>query len=662
MRDTRQARRQGGASSSMMGFDAGPMAHGINRCPGPNGGTVQAGASGARPFSTGPSDAASLCRDRRESAGRHAVSQAPRGQEKPLPAHECILLSASDIGAPILAARRRTLRGHSAVRIHISATTLCTGARRAFLACLPPLCVFWLAIAQAAADPVADLARRLEPSLPRGEVVIALDASGSMSGRYAAVRSAALRFAEGLGSRETVSARAFGASITQAIVGSGAEARAALEGGLPRAPMAGTGTDLGLALSKALDDLDKPDAAPVQALFVLTDGLHQPPPDSPYSTDFVRDPNWRRLKERAAAIARRSHLTVYGLGIGGETDIGVLRQVFPAQNVEILSGDAATAGAALARLQRNLRLIRLKMLLVEDLREGKIALAPSEPKPGPSLDEWTIDCVINSTYKALPVRLTNVRLEPSGQPSAPLSANLQAPDTLQVEPQATTTVKLTARLADPRSRWALGRRQEDLSAAWRVTAIPEFPDRAALRELRIEGSPRWAPAEAALRTTIAYGKPWWAFGAFAAALVLTALGWRRRVVMLQSPGVSGTLLVGSKTIDLAQYGKESVTVGPPSADVPLPGATANTDVVTLRMREEGDSAQLAAYTEAFGVKRNGETLAGEQLVSDNDEISLGQQAFVVLSAGRALVRQRRIGMFVLGAVSLLVLAIVLIRS
>jgi hypothetical protein len=485
-----------------------------------------------------------------------------------------------------------------------------------------------------AEDPLAALAERLDPQMPGADVSLLLDASGSMLGRYSAVRAAALRFAEGLSRGETLTARAFAANITQPISGRGAEARSILDAGLPREPLSGIGTDLGLALSKALDDLDRPDAAPIQALFVITDGLHQPPGDSPFSRDFEGDRDWLDLRRRAGALAQRSHLIVYGLGIGGQTDIGVLRRVFPARNVEILSGDAASAGAAMARLQRQMRLVRLKTLLERDIEQGAVTVSPQSPSNRGNEGTVTVPIVIQNAYQTLNVTVTGLHVEPAADVPPGISVHLNAPSHLRLGQGERSTLTLTVALRRKVRRWALGRHRLSIESRWLPVGEAQFEDRAALEILRLPSRPTFQPLAASVRIAVEYGKPWWLLIALGASAVLTVIGWKRRVTILPMSGLLGSIEVQGHSFSLADFPKDRITVGPAPADIQLPDVGANVDAVELDMGRDGDSAILTLHASGFGVSVNDEIVSGERSLSGGDTVRLGGAEFVVLDNGK----------------------------
>jgi len=532
---------------------------------------------------------------------------------------------------------------------------------------LPIVALLWTPLAayarpQSAAGALAELEQRLQPSLPPAQVTILLDASGSMSGRYSTVRDAALRFAEGLRTGETVTARAFSTIVTQPVEGSGASARTVLDAGLPRRPLAGLGTDLGLALSKALDDMDRADAPKLLVLFVLTDGLHQPPSDSPYSREFGQDPDWQELRQRGHALAARANLTVYGLGIGGETDIGVLRRVFPARNVELLTGDAALAGAALSRIQRNVRLMRLKTLLQEDVASGGVEVTAVKRVADERQGLVNVQCEVRNAYRYLPVSISNLHLERSDLGSPELRGTLEAPASLQLGPRERAEALLRVRAEATRPRWVLGRRQEQIHGTSIAAGTVAFPDREALEALGLPDTPRIVADALQVSVSIVYGKEWWTILGLAAALLLTVVGWVRRRSIFPAPTMAGRVSVSGNVFNLEQFGKGVVTMGPPDSDIPIGGAGLAPEKVELFIKQEGDVAQLAVRTDGLHITLNGETLVGEQILSQNDVIGFGEMEAVVLDDARTPTCVRHPGLFVVAGLVTIVLAIVLLKQ
>ena len=164
--------------------------------------------------------------------------------------------------------------------------------------------------------PLEDLYRLFQVDLPPADVVILLDASRSMAGhQYGSVRRSVVNFAPALTDKENVQLRVFGDTVSNPLEGRGGEVAGKIEGFLPQEPFF-SHTDLGLAILKGLEFLERGDASQVQTLFLLTDGLHQPPADSPYSRDFDSDPDWQDLRRRAEAPLPAAHSLRLRLRVG----------------------------------------------------------------------------------------------------------------------------------------------------------------------------------------------------------------------------------------------------------------------------------------------------------------------------------------------------------
>lgn len=496
-------------------------------------------------------------------------------------------------------------------------------------------------------DPLVSLANRLETVMPKADVCVLIDASGSMTGKYDAVRAAALRFAEGLSPRETLMARVFAAVVSQPMQGSGDEARAALEAGMPTTPLPGRGTDLGLALAKALDDLNRPDAAPVQMLFVLTDGLHEPPPDSPYSRSFLADPEWQMLRQRGHDLASRTRLTVYGMGIGGATDIEVLRTVFPAQNVEIATGDAAGAARALQSVLRRLRLERLRTLLQEDLGSGEIRFSLAPPSRASAAGRYEVILTVENRYKALPVLISELTLTPANGSGSPVSFT----ENITVEPNKTVSRSFEVEPKFDAHRWQLGRMRLTLPLAYEPRVQATFPDETALRALQLPARPRYAREPVGVSITDEVGIPWWLVIGTLLAFVGTVIGWFRRQTIHPQTTLVGTISFGTEVVELSNYGRSTLTCGAVGADIEIPGAT---ETVQLELQQDGDYVQLAASASGVGVTVNGEPLGTCRLINSGDELTLGGATVTILNDGRTKFRYHHPALLRLSLIALVV--------
>ena len=63
---------------------------------------------------------------------------------------------------------------------------------------------------------------------------------------------------------------------------------------------------------------------------------------------------------------------VYGFGIGQQTDISILRQVFPAKNVEVTVGGPAQIAVTLGRVRERLSRAQLRRSIEQEIDDGVV--------------------------------------------------------------------------------------------------------------------------------------------------------------------------------------------------------------------------------------------------------------------------------------------------
>jgi len=130
-------------------------------------------------------------------------------------------------------------------------------------------------------------------------------------------------------------------------------------------------TDLGLALAKTVDEMNRPGANNLQFVFVLTDFVHEPHGSSPY----VQGPDasaWQALAKRGEAIRAGKALQVFGLvlpvdGRAGR-DIDLVKAVLGELNV--IRADAGTLSAWFERQATEIHRTKLALLARADLAKG----------------------------------------------------------------------------------------------------------------------------------------------------------------------------------------------------------------------------------------------------------------------------------------------------
>ena len=401
------------------------------------------------------------------------------------------------------------------------------------------------------------LYRLYSADLPRVDVAVLLDVSGSMLGKYDPVREAILAFSKDLEPTMSLHLRVFAELPMSALEGTGGEVAGEVGAYLPLQPVGKHGTDLGLAIEKALDFLERPNRAPVQALFLLTDGFHQPLPQSPYSRDFGTDPEWAKLRERAQRLARASRLVVYGFGIGDRTDVPLLPSLFPARQVELIPGSASGVGAALNRMRDRLRLEQVLPLLKEDLRKGGIVARLETLKQSPREGTRTLRATLTNRYRRLAVRVEGVRF-PRGQTDLKMTFRAASlPTTL--DPGESLSIDALA--VAPESHPLLGRVRTESTAIVESVADAVFKDAGAIQAVNVGAEVSQRPLQDKVAVIREAGIPWWLLGLGGIGFLVSAFGLTLLRRSIPNPGLVGTLMIGSASIDLSLAGKQSMAVG-----------------------------------------------------------------------------------------------------
>ncbi len=358
---------------------------------------------------------------------------------------------------------------------------------------------------------VAELARLFQIGLPPADVAIILDASLSMKKhRYEDVRQAIIDFASTLTDKETLHLRAFGD-----VAGAPLEDRADRIAGnvaehLPAEPLFQY-TDLGLAILKGLDFLERDEAGEAQALFLITDGMHQPPPGSPFTRDFANDPDWRSLRERAQALCQKRHVTIYGFGLGRQTDIALLRQIFPTPNVELIIGDAAQVITTLRHVRENLRQAQLRRAIERELNGGRIEVRLAQGEVYGDAGGFEQPVTIRNNYRYLPVAIERVNLRIASSSNKEIVCELEdAPRELTLAPGRQWQGRLRGSLQADLPGLSAGRKESVYRAEIRIAPIARFEHEADLARLSFDQSKPFCdepPLRIELRAR--YGAPYW---------------------------------------------------------------------------------------------------------------------------------------------------------
>jgi hypothetical protein len=380
-----------------------------------------------------------------------------------------------------------------------------------------------------------DLYQLFAVDMPPADIAVLVDASGSMGTNYAIVRKQVVDFCSSLATGENVHITVFARVYAAPLECDGAEAARRIDGHLPATPLPGEGTDIGLALHKAVEWLDRSDASSVQALFFLTDGYHQPPPDSPFGTDPQQDDDWRTLRQRGRALCKNNTLRVYGFGLGQHTDIELLRQVFDPVAVELITGKAAQVGDTLALVRKRLRAEGLRRAVAADLREGRVEVS------GPQANEFMVrsvrdlaadgvqlPCTIRNQYRHLPVDVASIELRlPGASTDGAGRLSVSIADDVQratIQAGETRDFAITATVESAPSSMHPGIREHRFPVQIVVEPVAAFPVAGAMQHLGLEaGAPRVVGGDVTAALVLRTGVAWWLIVGVVAAVVTLAL-------------------------------------------------------------------------------------------------------------------------------------------
>lgn len=343
--------------------------------------------------------------------------------------------------------------------------------------------------------------------LPPADIVLLMDVSGSMLGKYDTARAAAIQFVSALSEREHLHLRLFAGVVSTPLDASGVEARQRIEQFLPPSPLPGQGTDLGMAIQKGIEFLERPGSASVQIFLLITDGIHQPPASSPYSRDFAGDDDWRILRERAQNLCQQHTVLVYGFGIGNQTDIQLLQQLFPVQNVELVVGNVNEMANFLLQIREQIRQVQLAAAIESDLKQGELQVSLQPTRIKGSASNFTIVATVRNTYR-LPVIVERIIIHSAQRIPLQWQHRLNAPHELRTGETLRVELHATSQIAVPRFR--LGKTRQDYRADYRIVPVARFKHEAAIIQLqRSEVIPRASvvvlPIELSLRSGIAWG-------------------------------------------------------------------------------------------------------------------------------------------------------------
>ncbi|WP_250292935.1 vWA domain-containing protein [Frankia sp. CiP1_Cm_nod1] len=311
------------------------------------------------------------------------------------------------------------------------------------------------------------------------DYVVLVDTSASMAaGGLAGQVSHFLRgFVAGLAPSDRFVLIGFDVAPAVLYAGPAAGAAGAVDR-LPRVPT-GTHTDIGAAVREAVDELGRHDASPVAAVFLLTDGRHQPPPNSGFPTGDDRP--WQLLGDDARQ--RLDVTKVHGYGVALRDDdqardgAGQLKRALPTTTV--LALPTGQLPAYLDRAKDDTRRRKAANLLEADVR-GQVVVSwdPQLADVDPAASPLVTQVTLTSRERWLPLELTDVSVTSSDRDvwadGIPSRITLEPGHSVTVPVTLSWKSHTTGRLRGSRTVTSELRLGANIDSSWRNVTESDF--------------------------------------------------------------------------------------------------------------------------------------------------------------------------------------------
>lgn len=298
------------------------------------------------------------------------------------------------------------------------------------------LAVPWSTAAMAD-DSREDIFRELQVDQVPADYVILVDTSGSMtlSSLYGEVRSTLGSFLDGLSSADHVALFTFDSTVVPRYIGPAGDTSRMLAG-LP-VTADGTSTDVGQAIEQAITELERPDAASVASVVLITDGEHSPAAGSAYPQ--ASGPAWDQLRQRAEKLKATS-VKGYALPLGGASGASLLGTVV--RQTTVLNPSAvAQLGDYLDRSKEGARLEKARLLLAPDQGKGVTASWTAPARADLGRPDTPVTLTLRSDTAHTPLTVTGLTATVAGGPQ--LAGDL--PGRIDLAPGETRTFPLRLR-------------------------------------------------------------------------------------------------------------------------------------------------------------------------------------------------------------------------
>lgn len=206
----------------------------------------------------------------------------------------------------------------------------------------------------------------------------------------------------------------------------------------------GANTDIGHALSVAVEQLQDLPASDIASLIVLTDGLHKPPAGSDFPSTTAAA--WDKLSRAARKLSDSHEIQAYAMALTGDTDVGLVSKVFPRTREIALPQGQLTS--YFNGIKDRVRAAKARTLLAEDKNGAVQAHWPQDALADVDLESGSMsfDVTLKSTMSHVPLTVSRLRVSSTGQ--LPMSFSV-GPRTVTIPPRKSETVTVHATWTPP---------------------------------------------------------------------------------------------------------------------------------------------------------------------------------------------------------------------
>ena len=463
-----------------------------------------------------------------------------------------------------------------------------------------------------------------------GDYVVVVDTSGSMSQGpdplFPRVQQAYRDFVAAMADTDHVILLTFDSdvAIRQDTDLDSAEKRSQAEQALDGVEANGEATDIGLALSKAVDAAARPGGAQLQTVVLLTDGQVFAP-GSRYEAPGSQA--WRDLATRASGVTSLRQLSVHGVELGGaSTDASLLRDVFTDVDVDVVALPSGQLSGYFTNLTKDVQRAKLAEPVAAEIEAG-VAVAASTPEGLKARTPMTI--TLTSQLQRLPVEVEVSRLAVEDEVGEVRVEQFE-PFTATLQPGEQATFDVLVRPNGVSDSLRAGRTVE--SREFVAQPVGTATVGAADLLLRVgatgEDAVTWPlPVSPIVQAERATGTPWWLIIAVPAVLLLLGLlaywAWRR---FLRPPDLRGYLETADSQIPL-----KGQRIQLPSAKYALGGAGASKLELFTKPNRRAVYARRVEGQPQVDTTGVPEDLTQQTRLADGDVLVLGSERLTFYS-------------------------------